>query len=234
MASATIPSLIDSAVINPGHSSASALPPTIQVLADCESTSTSQYPEETTAPTKNLLISSPYTTPDHLLDLSNLDTQSRLFAQALTNFTPIRPDYATAPYTESFNWSTVFESLSTLLNAENRIWETRSFYVVVFRSVLNEGVDVDWLSLLDERSHAEATESGGLLKYWFGVKNRRRENLATCFWRNRQDARAGGTGPWHAKARAAGRELYEKIEFTTLELVIAEGVTEWHLKPWSD
>jgi hypothetical protein len=98
----------------------------------------------------------------------------------LTNFTPIRPDYATAPYTESFNWSTVFESLSALSKAENQPWETRSFYVVVFRSVLNEGVDVDWLSLLDERSHAEATESGGLLKYWFGVKNGRRENLATC------------------------------------------------------
>jgi hypothetical protein len=138
-----------------------------------------------TAPTpslsdSNLLITSPYTTPDHLLDLTTLDTPNRLFAQALTALTPIRNDYATAPYTESFNWAAVFEKLHALAAAEDYAWKRERFYVVAFRSILNADADGDRLHLLDERSHAEAVASGGLLKYWFGSKNARRENLATC------------------------------------------------------
>jgi len=33
---------------------------------------------------------------------------------------------------------------------------------------------------LDEGSHAEATKSGGLLKYWFGMPDEDGRNLATC------------------------------------------------------
>jgi hypothetical protein len=33
---------------------------------------------------------------------------------------------------------------------------------------------------LDYESHAEACESGGLLKYWFGKADGERRNLATC------------------------------------------------------
>jgi hypothetical protein len=128
----------------------------------------------------NLLIESPYITREHLLDLSTLDTQNRLLAQALTTLTPVRPDYATAPYTESFNWDFVFLKFYSLAAKEGYSLSRQSFYVVVFRSVLQANADGDRLLLLDERSHAEAVSSGGLLKYWFGVKNGRRENLATC------------------------------------------------------
>lgn len=128
----------------------------------------------------NLLIASPYTTREHLLDLSTLDTPNRLLAQALTTLTPVRPDYATAPYTESFNWDSVFLKFYSLAAKEGYSLSRQSFYVVVFRSVLQADADGDRLHLLDERSHAEAVSSGGLLKYWFGVKNGRRENLATC------------------------------------------------------
>ena len=51
-------------------------------------------------------------------------------------------------------------------------------------------------------------------------------------WRSREDARAGGTGPWHAQARGAARTMYEKIEFTTMELVVGETEGEWELKVW--
>jgi hypothetical protein len=128
----------------------------------------------------NLLITSPYTTREHLLDLSTLDTPNRLLAQALTTLTPVRPDYATAPYTDSFNWASVFLKFYSLAAKEGYSLSRQSFYVVVFRSVLQADADGDRLHLLDERSHAEAASSGGLLKYWFGVKNGRRENLATC------------------------------------------------------
>ncbi|KAL4741445.1 hypothetical protein BDV11DRAFT_168226 [Aspergillus similis] len=180
----------------------------------------------------NLLITSPYTTPEHLLDLSTLDTPDRLLAQALTTLKPVRQDYATAPYTDSFNWASVFLTFHSLAAKEGYSLSRQSFYVVVFRSVLQADSDGDRLHLLDERSHAEAVSSGGLLKYWFGVKNERRENLATCVWRSREDARAGGTGPWHAQAREAARGMYEKIEFTTLKLVVGEKVGEWEFREW--
>jgi hypothetical protein len=142
-------------------------------------------PETTPTPSlssNNLLITSPYTTPDHLLDLTTLDTPYRLLAQALTTFAPIRDDYATAPYTESFNWAAVFEKLHELAAEDGHAWKRERFYVVAFRSILNADADGDRLHLLDERSHAEAVASGGLLKYWFGSKNAKRENLATCMY----------------------------------------------------
>ncbi|KAL4779514.1 hypothetical protein BJX76DRAFT_76523 [Aspergillus varians] len=191
-------------------------------------------PTTTTNASNNHIITSPYTTPEHFLDLSTLDPANQFLAKALTTLTPIRPDYATAPYTESFNWSSVIETLHDIASKSNQPWTRRSFYVVAFRSVLRADANGDRLSLLDERSHAEAVASGGLLKYWFGAKNERRENLATCVWRSREDARAGGTGPWHAQARGAAREMYESIVFTTLELVVGEEVGDWEFKAWKD
>ncbi|KAL4997111.1 hypothetical protein BDV10DRAFT_186478 [Aspergillus recurvatus] len=216
------------------------IPPTIPAAVGVtglypESQSTPVFSSSENTPKKaegSLLVISPYTTREHLLDLSTLETPNRLLAQALTTLTPVRPDYATAPYTESFNWASVFVTLHNLAEKESYLWSQQSFYVVVFRSILQADADGDRLHLLDERSHAEAVSSGGLLKYWFGVKNGRRENLATCLWRSRKDARAGGTGPWHAQARGAARKMYEKIEFTTLELVVGEKVGEWEFREW--
>lgn len=128
----------------------------------------------------DLLISSPYTTAPHLLDLRSLDTPNRLLARALTVLTPIRDDYATAPYLDSFNWTAVFEYLRDLTEKTGHQWTRQTFYVVAFRSILYPDVDGERLGALDAHSHREATESGGLLKYWFGTKNAKRENLATC------------------------------------------------------
>lgn len=129
---------------------------------------------------ENLLITSPYNSPDHLLDLTTLDTPNQLLAKALTIFAPIRPDYATAPYLESFNWSAVFELLRELSEAEGYHWTQQRFYVVAFRSRLFANVDLERLGELDAYSHQEATKSRGLLKYWFGRKNADHRNLATC------------------------------------------------------
>jgi hypothetical protein len=52
-------------------------------------------------------------------------------------------------------------------------------------------------------------------------------------WRNREDAHRGGTGPWHRKARAAAREMYEEIVFTTMELVVGDEVREWSFGEWT-
>ncbi|KAJ5684621.1 uncharacterized protein N7477_000966 [Penicillium maclennaniae] len=180
------------------------------------------------------LISSPYNDSAHLLDLNRLDTQNRLLSLALASFRPIRDDYATAAYLDSFNWQEVFDRVKAYADAECHEWTTQSFYLVEFRSVLNPGIDQDRLHALDAYSHQEATTSGGLLKYWFGTKNEKRQNLATCIWRSREDARVGGLGPWHAKARAAAREMYESIVFTTMKLEIGNNVKDWKIGPWHE
>ncbi|KAL6151780.1 hypothetical protein ACJQWK_10256 [Exserohilum turcicum] len=165
----------------------------------------------------DLLISSPYNKPNHYLDLTSpsLPLQSVLLALALTALQPVVPTYATAPYTAALNLDAVLDVLRALARSEGVQWQEAKFYVVVFRSRLKERIDNDYLYKLDEESHAEACASGGLLKYWFGKSDAERRNLATCFWHSREDAYRGGLGPWHKKARAAGRELYENITFST-------------------
>ncbi|EED24070.1 conserved hypothetical protein [Talaromyces stipitatus ATCC 10500] len=189
---------------------------------------------ELAATSDDRLIASPYNDPLNLLDLKTLETPYQLLAKALTIFKPIRDDYAVAPYVESFNWQAVVDFLRDLSIAEGYKWKRQRFYVVSFRSTLKPVIDSQRLHDLDYHSHQEAVASGGLLKYWFGAKNENHQNLATCVWRNREDARAGGTGPWHKQARAAGAVMYDKIEFKTLALVIGDDASSWEISDWMD
>lgn len=136
-----------------------------------------QYPD---SETDTRLIASPYNDVPHLLDLAALETQDRLFALALAYLKPIRADYATAEYTDSFNWTEVFDLLRAFSAAEDHTWTSQSYYVVIFRSKLQPDIDSVRLHELDAHSHQEAVASGGLLKYWFGAKNDQHQNLATC------------------------------------------------------
>ena len=126
------------------------------------------------------LTVSPYIERPHLLNLSTAERAQGLLARALTLMTPIREDYATAAYSESFNWSEVILALRALVHATNVHWEARSFFIIVFRSQVKPQTDRSHLGDLDQRSHAEAMSSGGLLKYWFGVPDDNYRNLATC------------------------------------------------------
>ncbi|KAF1991576.1 hypothetical protein K402DRAFT_409732 [Aulographum hederae CBS 113979] len=182
-----------------------------------------------------LIVASPYTTSPHYLDLDTLSPASRIFAQALKEIQALKADYATASYEESFNWDHVVSVVRSLASQEEGFqWEEQGFYTVIFRSKLNEGIDRDWLGKLDQESHREAMESGGLLKYWFGVPDGVRANLATCLWRSREDARKGGLGPWHKKARGAAREMYERITFDIRRFVIEDGANGWRIDEWKD
>ncbi|KAF2652226.1 hypothetical protein K491DRAFT_664219 [Lophiostoma macrostomum CBS 122681] len=191
------------------------------------------HPTEPTQPS-TLLISSPYNNPGHYLDLADLDVPNLIIAKALTALKAVRPDYATAEYTSSLNLDRVIQLVRQFSKDEAYEWKEVTFYVVVFRSKLKENIDNDLLYKLDYESHREACESGGLLKYWFGKPNEERRNLATCFWRSREDARVGGLGPWHAKARAAGRVLYESIVFSTHRFTIHDGAAAFTFEDWKD
>lgn len=126
------------------------------------------------------LVISPYTCQHHLLHLGSVEKPQRLFAKALTLMAPLRDDYATAPYSDAFNWGSVVSALKSLVGAESYTWKQQSYYIVVFRSQVPQSTNRSYLAALDERSHAEAMESGGLLKYWFGTPDVNGRNMATC------------------------------------------------------
>lgn len=109
-----------------------------------------------------------------------MDQQCRLLALALTELDAATPRYATVKYEEALNWSSVISKLREIAAAEGLCWRRRDFYVVEFRSKLKPDIDNIRLFQLDKESHREATESGGLLKYWFGKPDEERRNLATC------------------------------------------------------
>lgn len=132
------------------------------------------------------ILSSPYPDPAHTLDLARVPTPSALFALALQKLTPVSDTYATLPYESAFDFDALFAELRRLVDEKKNkgegfaSWPRTSFYVVAFRSVLKDGIDGERLGLLDQKSHEEAVASGGLLKYWFGVPDGERRNLATC------------------------------------------------------
>jgi hypothetical protein len=112
----------------------------------------------------NLLVVSPYTEKEHLLDLRSLDRENALLARALVHFKNLRPDYATAPYRETFNWDEVIGELKRLVRVEDHKWKETSFYIVAFRSRIPPTTVYSELGILDKAAHAEATASGGFLK----------------------------------------------------------------------
>lgn len=128
----------------------------------------------------SLLVVSPYTTYSHLLDLSRVGKPQQLMAKALTVMSSLRRDFAIAPFDEAFNWPTVINALKGLVKDEGFSWQRQEFHVIIFRSTLAPAADYLQLGEMDEKAHAEATKSGGLLKYWFGEPDVHGRNLATC------------------------------------------------------
>lgn len=129
---------------------------------------------------EDLLVVSPYTDRVHLLDLTILNQAQILLSQALTILSPATAAYATSPYIASFNWVEVFSFLAAAVKAANYPWKEQVFYIVVFRSQVPPTTDRSHLGALDKRAHAEAMQTNGLLKYWFGVPDYDGRNLATC------------------------------------------------------
>lgn len=113
---------------------------------------------------KHFLVNSPYTDQEHLLDLRTLDAENALLARALVRMTNLRPDYATAPYVETFNWDEIMDELRRIVRQHGHEWKETSFYIVAFRSRIPPTTVYEELGTLDKVAHAEATASGGFLK----------------------------------------------------------------------
>ncbi|KAL8947837.1 MAG: hypothetical protein Q9222_005922 [Ikaeria aurantiellina] len=183
---------------------------------------------------EDLLVASPYTNRLHLLDLTTLTRSQTLLAKALTNLTPTTHQYATLPYISSFNWDTVFNALAAACKIEGFQWPEQFFYVVVFRSQIPPTTDRTHLAELDKRAHAEAMKSGGLLKYWFGIPDADFRNLATCIWRQREDAHPGSSGEGHKAAMRATINMYSEWHIERHKLKVSKDANEWDIVPWSD
>lgn len=123
----------------------------------------------------NHIITSPYTSPEHQLDLSTLDAEHALFARALQGLRVVRDDYATAGYIESFNWGEIMGRLRELVEEEGGPnggrespgtggFKETSFFIVAFRSRVPPTTVYEDLGVLDEVAHAEAVACGGFLK----------------------------------------------------------------------
>ncbi|KAI7785453.1 uncharacterized protein LA080_007290 [Diaporthe eres] len=182
---------------------------------------------------RRYVVASPYTEAEHLLDLETLDAENQILGEALVDLKCLRHDYATAAYADTFNWDEVVGRVRELAAARNHGWRETSWYIVAFRSRYEQGIDYSHLGDLDKAAHAEATASGGFLKYWFGTPDRNLRNLATCIWRNRDDARKGGTGPAHKEAIKAVRTMYAEWRIDQHRLIIRDGVSSWDLVEWT-
>lgn len=120
-------------------------------------------------------------------------------AEAFRELAPITAQYATIPIMEGFNWA---DCATQLREGE--------WYLVVFRSVRREAVDDLTLEMHDYGAYIEAQRRAeGLVYYFRGVHNERRECLSFCIWSSRQEAVRAAQLPLHQIAMNMVNEKYE-------------------------
>ncbi len=118
--------------------------------------------------------------------------------EACERILPLDTDYATRPIAEGFDWSSALGGC-----------HFDRLYLVVFRSVRRPTADLDLLLEHDDRAYAEALESGGLLRYFKGHANERRECLSFCLWETREQAQKAASAGSHRSAAGISVEMYE-------------------------
>jgi hypothetical protein len=137
----------------------------------------------------------------------NLDHRAGLY-KACRQLSPIHPDHATLPIQEGFNWSTCLADVPF-----------SRLYLVVFRSVRRTTADLELLKEHDDKAYAEALEAGGLLRYFRGSMNERRQCLSFCLWESREQARRASGGASHRTAAAITADMYESYVLERYDLI---------------
>jgi hypothetical protein len=128
--------------------------------------------------------------------------------EACRRISPIYPDYAILPIEEGFDWS-------------YRLGEAHfdQLYLVVFRSVRRAAADLRLLKEHDDRAYEDAIEAGGLLRYFKGEMNGRRECLSFCLWESRERALTASGGVSHRTAAQLTDRMYESYTLERYELL---------------
>ena len=140
-----------------------------------------------------------------------LDHRADLY-EACQRLCPIDPAYANLPIEEGFNWS------SCLGDAR-----FEGLYLVVFRSVRRAAADLALLTEHDDQAYAAALEAGGLLRYFKGEVNGRRECLSFCLWESREQAVAASGSASHRRAAQLSAEMYQSYVVERYDLVKTGG-----------
>ena len=118
--------------------------------------------------------------------------------RACQQISPIYPDYVMRPIQDGFSWS------SSLAGCP-----FERLYLVVFRSVRRLTADLDLLREHDDRAYEEALKFGGLLRYFKGEANERRECLSFCLWETRKQAKEAAGAASHRSAADISERMYE-------------------------
>src|SRR5215213_3248857 len=139
-----------------------------------------------------------------------LDHPAGLY-EACRRISPINPNYANLPVEEGFDWS-------------SRLGEAHfdQLYLVVFRSVRRAAADLRLLREHDDRAYKDAIEAGGLLRYFKGEMNERRECLSFCLWESRERAVTASGGASHRSAAQASAEMYDSYVLERYDLIKGE------------
>ena len=135
--------------------------------------------------------------------------------EACRRISTINPDYANLPVEEGFDWASHLGGASF-----DRL------YLVVFRSVRRTTADLHVLREHDNRAYADALEAGGLLRYFKGEMNERRECLSFCLWESREQARRASGGASHRAATGITAEMYDSYTLERYDLIKIEGAKE--------
>ena len=135
-----------------------------------------------------------------------LDNRAGLY-EACRRISPINPDYANLPIEEGFDWRARLESIPF-----DRL------YLVVFRSIRRTNADLKLLKEHDDRAYEAALAAGGLLRYFKGEMNERRECLSFCLWESREQAVAAAGGASHQTAAQVTARMYEAYPLERYEV----------------
>lgn len=180
--------------------------------------------------------SSPYGDKEHWIELEREPTNYQIVSLALQSFTATTSKYAFEPYEKSFNIDEIIDIIKDYCKQLNYQFPQTSIYIIAFRSILYEEIrnsseKRQVLAQVDKASHYEANQSGGLLKYWFGVPDDEfGQNLATCWWVSRNHARLGGGGRAHREGMQAVKTWFKYWQVEEYELTIANHVESFTLK----
>lgn len=99
-----------------------------------------------------------------------------------------------------------------------------------FSQLALRGTSPPWIVLSSLPAQVKLTYR----RYWFGELDSDLRNLATCVWRSRPDAIAGGRGPAHKKAAMSSRSLYAYWKIDQHRLIIRNNAEDWEIVPWTD
>jgi hypothetical protein len=139
-----------------------------------------------------------------------LDHPAGLY-EACRRISPINPNYANLPIEEGFDWSSCLDAACF-----------ERLYLVVFRSVRRPAADLRLLKAHDDRAYGDAIEAGGLLRYFRGEMNARRECLSFCLWESREQAVTASDGASHRTATQLTARMYESYTLERYELAKGE------------